>query len=45
VSVKTVESHRLHLKEKLAISDAAELVKFAKDWVQYDVREADGIAA
>lgn len=33
LSVKTVESHRLHIKEKLNLSSAAELVRFAIDWV------------
>ena len=33
LSVKTVESHRLHMKEKLRLKNAAELVRFAADWV------------
>ena len=33
LSVKTVESHRLHMKEKLRLKHAAELVRFAADWV------------
>jgi DNA-binding NarL/FixJ family response regulator len=31
LSVKTVESHRLHLKEKLGLGDAAELVRLATE--------------
>ncbi len=33
LSVKTVESHRLHIKEKLGLKNATELVRFAVDWV------------
>ena len=33
LSVKTVESHRLHIKEKLNLANATELVRFAVDWV------------
>jgi len=32
LSVKTVESHRLHIKEKLGCRSAAEMVRFAIDW-------------
>lgn len=32
LSVKTVESHRLHMKEKLRLRSAAELLRFAVDW-------------
>jgi DNA-binding NarL/FixJ family response regulator len=34
VSVKTVESHRQHIKEKLALSDGHELVQHAIQWHQ-----------
>jgi len=34
LSVKTIESHRLHLKEKLRLENARELVSFAVNWVQ-----------
>jgi DNA-binding NarL/FixJ family response regulator len=34
LSVKTVEVHRLHIKEKLAIASAPELVRFAVRWVE-----------
>lgn len=33
LSQKTVDSHRTHLKEKLNLGGAAELVKFAFEWV------------
>lgn len=33
LSVKTVESHRLHMKEKLHLKSAAELLRFSMDWV------------
>jgi DNA-binding NarL/FixJ family response regulator len=33
LSVKTVETHRAHIKEKLGFSDANEMVRFAIDWV------------
>lgn len=35
LSTKTVESHRLHLKEKLQIKDAGALVEFAVQWVEW----------
>ncbi|HXG48290.1 MAG TPA: response regulator transcription factor [Methylomirabilota bacterium] len=34
LSVKTVEVHRLHIKEKLQIADAPSLVRFAVRWVE-----------
>jgi len=33
LSVKTVETHRAHIKEKLGFADANEMVRFAIDWV------------
>lgn len=33
LSVKTVESHRLHIKEKLGLSTSTDLVRFALDFV------------
>jgi len=33
LSVKTVESHRLHVKEKLDLQTSPELVRFATEWV------------
>ncbi len=32
LSVKTIETHRAHIKEKLGFKDAAELVRFAFEW-------------
>lgn len=34
LSVKTIETHRMHIKEKLDISDASELMCRAVHWVQ-----------
>lgn len=33
LSVKTIETHRAHIKEKLDFKDASEMVRFAIDWV------------
>lgn len=33
LSPKTVDSHRTHMKEKLALAGAPELIRFAYDWV------------
>lgn len=35
LSVKTVESHRLHIKEKLGLRTSSELVRFAMDWAEH----------
>jgi DNA-binding NarL/FixJ family response regulator len=32
LSIKTVETHRAHIKEKLGLKDASELVRFAMEW-------------
>ena len=37
ISIKTVENHRAHIKEKLNLSSAIELVQHATLWVQKDV--------
>ena len=34
LSVKTIEGHRLHMKEKLGLASASELVRFAVQWVE-----------
>jgi DNA-binding NarL/FixJ family response regulator len=34
LSVKTVEVHRLHIKEKLELADAPSLVRYAVRWVE-----------
>lgn len=36
VSVKTIESHRAHIKEKLNLKNATELVQFAVQWVEHE---------
>lgn len=33
LSVKTVETHRMHIKEKLGFKDADEMMRFAIEWV------------
>ena len=33
LSVKTIETHRAHIKEKLGAKDSEEMVRFALDWV------------
>jgi DNA-binding NarL/FixJ family response regulator len=33
LSVKTIETHRAHIKEKLGFKDAEGMVKFAVEWV------------
>lgn len=34
LSVKTIETHRMHIKEKLGFKEADELMKFAAEWVE-----------
>ena len=34
LSIKTIESHRAHIKEKLNLQNATELVHHAIQWVQ-----------
>ena len=34
VSVKTIDAHRAHIKEKLGITDGAALVRYAVQWVE-----------
>jgi len=33
LSVKTIETHRAHIKEKLGLKEASEMIHFAIDWV------------
>jgi len=33
LSVKTIETHRAHIKEKLGFKDSGEMVRFSIDWV------------
>jgi DNA-binding NarL/FixJ family response regulator len=42
LSVKTIETHRAHIKEKLGFKEAAEMIRFAIDWA---VHEESGIGA
>jgi len=37
LSVKTIESHRAHVKEKLNLRNATELVQFSVQWVDHQV--------
>jgi DNA-binding NarL/FixJ family response regulator len=37
LSVKTIESHRAHIKEKLTLKTAPEMVRFAVEWVSAGV--------
>ena len=41
LSIKTIETHRAHIKEKLGFKEASEMVSFAGDWVAF---EEGGIA-
>ena len=36
LSVKTIESHRAHIKEKLSLRNATELVQFSVQWVEHE---------
>ncbi len=40
-SVKTVETHRAHLKDKLGLRNAAELNRFAMQWVDREKEKQD----
>ncbi len=42
LSIKTIESHREHLKAKLGLSRAAELVSYAFNWVHGEPKKAEG---
>lgn len=39
LSAKTIETHRLHIKEKLGFRTAAELIRFAVNWVALQAGE------
>ncbi len=41
LSAKTIETHRAHIKEKLGLQDAKELVRFAVDWAAQSTDPAD----
>jgi DNA-binding CsgD family transcriptional regulator len=36
LSIKTIETHRAHIKEKMGFKDANEMVNFAVDWVNQE---------
>jgi DNA-binding NarL/FixJ family response regulator len=36
LSIKTIETHRAHIKEKLGFKEAAEMVRFAIDWAVHE---------
>jgi DNA-binding NarL/FixJ family response regulator len=36
LSVKTVESYREHIKEKMTLGDASELVRYAIQWMEQE---------
>ncbi len=42
VSVKTVESYRAHIKEKLELASSTELIKQAVQWVQLGSKSLEG---
>lgn len=42
ISIKTVETHRAHIKTKLDLSDATRLVQFCVRWVENSRRNAEG---
>ena len=35
LSIKTIETHRAHIKEKLGFADSNEMARFAVDWVTH----------
>lgn len=39
LSVKTIETHRAHLKEKLGLADGNELLRYAVTWLDSSARE------
>ncbi|MBL8994521.1 MAG: response regulator transcription factor [Spirochaetia bacterium] len=39
LSIKTIESYREHIKEKLHLKNATELVQFAAQWIQFESKE------
>jgi len=44
VSVKTVETHRAHIKTKLNLATAAQLVRFCFHWVDENSRKRDPVS-
>ena len=44
LSVKTVETHRAHIKEKLGFAESGEMVRFAIEWMTHERGLGDGPA-
>lgn len=42
LSVKTIETHRAHLKEKLGLADSNELLRYAVTWLNEPEKPSDG---
>lgn len=45
LSVKTVETHRAHIKEKLGLQNATQLVQFCVRWVEEETRRQEIVGA
>jgi DNA-binding NarL/FixJ family response regulator len=43
LSVKTIETHRAHIKEKLGFKEAAEMIRFAIDWSVHEENDSAGV--
>lgn len=43
LSVKTVETHRAHIKTKVELTTASQLVQFCVRWVEDGKRQSDGV--
>lgn len=40
VSIRTIESHRAHMRDKLGLSDSSDLLRFAVRWLETDLISA-----
>lgn len=43
ISVKTVDTHRMHLKEKLRLPDSQSVLRFAIEWARHDDLPSTGL--
>ncbi|WP_157210879.1 hypothetical protein [Verrucomicrobium spinosum] len=43
--MKTIETHRAHIKTKLSIETAEDMVKLAREWKELGEQPANGIGA
>jgi hypothetical protein len=43
--VKTIETYRAHIKEKLKLKSAPELMRFAVNWVSFQAPPSAGASA